>query len=104
RVIVQTMDPENPAVVYASTHDVDGFFEAESAWRVEHGYPPFGRMVRLLFQHTNATYAIEEASRMAGELRMLAVDRPDIEVTGPTPPQIARVRGRHRWSILVRGE
>lgn len=103
RVIVQTMDPENPAVLYAATHDVDGFFEAESGWRVEHGYPPFGRMVRLLFQHTNATYAIEEASRMAGELRTLAVDRPDIEVTGPTPPQVPRVRGRHRWSILVRG-
>ncbi len=104
RVIVQTLDPDNPAVEYASSHDVDGFFEAESAWRIEHGYPPFGRMVRLLFQHTNATYAIEEASRMAGELRSLAVDHPDIEVTGPTPPQVARVRGRHRWAILVRGE
>ncbi|MEX2032847.1 MAG: primosomal protein N', partial [Dehalococcoidia bacterium] len=104
RVIVQTLDPENPAVEYAATHDVDGFFERELEWRVEHSYPPFGRMVRLLFQHTNATYAVEEASRMAAELRTLAVDRPDIEVTGPTPPQVARVRGRHRWGILVRGE
>ncbi|MCK9485765.1 MAG: primosomal protein N' [Dehalococcoidia bacterium] len=104
RVVVQTMDPENPAVLYAASHDVDGFFEAESGWRYEHDYPPFSHMVRLLFQHTNATYAIEEASRMAGELRRLAVDRPGVEVTGPTPPQIARVRGRHRWSILVRGE
>jgi primosomal protein N' (replication factor Y) (superfamily II helicase) len=70
----------------------------------EHGYPPITRMVRLLFQHANPTYAIEEASRMASELRTLAVDAPGIEVTGPTPPQVARVRGRHRWSILLRGD
>ena len=49
---------------------------------------------------SNPTYAIEEASRMASELRMLAVDHPEIEITGPTPPQVARIRGRHRWAIL----
>src|SRR5690606_4778741 len=69
RVVVQTLDPDHPAVEFASTHDVDGFFERELAWRSEHGYPPLSRMVRLVFQHTNPTYAIEEASRMAQELR-----------------------------------
>ncbi len=103
RVIVQTLQPDHPAIEYAASHDVDGFFERELEWRGKHGYPPFTRMVRLLFQHTNPTYAIEEASRMASELRTLAADRPEIEVTGPTPPQVARVRGRHRWAILVRG-
>ena len=103
RVIVQTLQPDHPAVEYAANHDVDGFFEHELEWRGEHGYPPFTKMVRLLFQHTNPTYAIEEASRMASELRTLAVDHPEIEITGPTPPQVARIRGRHRWAILVRG-
>jgi primosomal protein N' (replication factor Y) len=104
RVVVQTLQPEDPAVEFAAAHNVDGFFEQEMPWRVEHGYPPFGRMVRLLFQHTNPIYAIEEASRMASELRTLAVDAPGVEVTGPTPPQVARVRGRHRWAILLRGD
>lgn len=103
RVVVQTLQPEHPAVEYAAGHDVDGFFEHELQWRGAHGYPPFTKMVRLLFQHANPTYAIEEASRMAQELRTLAVDAPGVEVTGPTPPQVARVRGRHRWAILVRG-
>ncbi|MDO9444305.1 MAG: primosomal protein N', partial [Dehalococcoidia bacterium] len=104
RVIVQTLRPEEDAIAFAAVHDVDGFFERELAWRSERGYPPFKRMVRLLFQHTNAAYAVEEARRMVTELRTLAVDRPGIEVTGPTPPQVARVRGRNRWSILVRGD
>ncbi|GMU40004.1 MAG: primosomal protein N' [Chloroflexota bacterium] len=104
RVIVQTLRPEEDAVAFAAAHDVDGFFERELAWRSERGYPPFKRMVRLLFQHTNEAYAAEEARRMALELRTLAVDRPGVEVTGPTPPQVARSRGRHRWSILVRGD
>ena len=103
RVVVQTLQPEHAAVEYAANHDVDGFFEHELEWRGEHGYPPFTKMVRLLFQHTNPTYAIEEASRMASELRTLALDMPEVEITGPTPPQAARVRGRHRWAILLRG-
>ncbi|MDA1239805.1 MAG: primosomal protein N', partial [Chloroflexi bacterium] len=104
RVIVQTLQPEEDAILYAAAHDVDGFFERELAWRSERGYPPFQRMVRLLFQHANEAYASEEARRMATELRTLAVDAPGVTVTGPTPPQVARVRGRYRWSILVRGD
>ena len=26
-----------------------------------------------------------------------------MEVLGPSRPQVARVRGRHRWSLLLRG-
>ncbi|MPZ98837.1 MAG: primosomal protein N' [Dehalococcoidia bacterium] len=104
RVLVQTLQPEAPAIIAAAAHDVDRFYEEELAWRADHGYPPFRNLVRLVFSHTNGAYAIEEASRMAEELRALAAGLPDIEVRGPTPPQVARVRGRHRWSILLRGD
>jgi primosomal protein N' (replication factor Y) len=104
RVIVQTMQPEDAAVVAAATHDVDAFYETELAWRADHGYPPFSRMVRLLFSHTNATFAVEEARRVADELRTRAVGLPSVTVDGPLPPQVARVRGRYRWAILLRGD
>ena len=104
RVVAQTLAPDDRAILAAAEHDVDGFFEGELPWRREHGYPPFTRLVRLLFQHAHNEYALEEAVRVQRELRRLAAGLPDVEVLGPTPPQIARVRGRYRWSLLVRGE
>ncbi|HKQ69353.1 MAG TPA: primosomal protein N', partial [Polyangiaceae bacterium] len=43
-VLVQTRDPEHPAIVFASRHDVPGFLERELADRSELGYPPFSRL------------------------------------------------------------
>ncbi len=104
RVIVQTLQPEEPAIEAAAAHDLDRFYETELSERAERGYPPFRRLVRLLFSHASATYAREEAQRMAEELRTHASGRPGLVISGPTPPQVSRVRGRHRWAILVRGD
>ncbi|HJM88884.1 MAG TPA: primosomal protein N' [Dehalococcoidia bacterium] len=103
RVVIQTMVPDDPAVQFAAAHDVAGFFEEELAWRALHSYPPFGRLVRLLFAHERAEYAKEEARRVHAELSTVAAGLPDVEVLGPSRPQVARVRGRHRWSLLIRG-
>ena len=102
RVIVQTLSPDDPAIEALERHDVDGFFEEELAWRAEYGYPPFQRLARLVFSHTRGDYAAEEARRMSAELERVAAGLPNIEVLGPAPPPLARVRGRHRWALLVR--
>ena len=104
RVLIQTLQPEEPAILAAAAGDVDRFFEDELARRAELGYPPFRRLVRLLFSHESRQYANDEALRLAGQLRTLAAGRPGLDVLGPTPPQVARLRGRHRWAIIVRGD
>jgi primosomal protein N' (replication factor Y) len=103
RVIIQTLAPDDPAIEFAAAHDVEGFYEQELSWRALHGYPPFGKLVRLLFAHERGGYAAEEATRVHKELSTIASGLPDVEVMGPSRPQIARVRGRHRWSLLLRG-
>jgi primosomal protein N' (replication factor Y) len=102
-VVIQTLVPEDPAIEFAAAHDVAGFYEQELPWRAAHGYPPFGRLVRLLFAHRQSDYAAEEARRVHGELERVASGLPDVEVLGPSRPQVARVRGMHRWALLVRG-
>ena len=102
-VVIQTLVPEDPAIEFAAAHDVAGFYEQELPWRAEHGYPPFGRLVRLLFAHRQSEYAAEEARRVHGELERIASGLPDVEVLGPSRPQVARLRGLHRWALLVRG-
>ena len=104
RVIVQTYTPEHYAIRAAAAHDYGAMFDAEMRVRREAGYPPFGRLARLLYGHTNAAYAEEEARRLAAELRDLRRRRglPGEEIIGPAPAFHARLRGRWRWQVLVR--
>jgi len=104
-VYFQTYEPEATPIVAAANHDYQSFFEDEIAHRRRAGYPPFTRLVRLVFRHQNREHGLQEASRVAGELRMRrdAAGRGEPDVLGPQPAYIARLRGEYRWQILLRG-
>lgn len=104
-VVIQTYEPEAPPIVAAAAHEYRGFYEQEIAHRRRAGYPPFSRLARLLYRHPNEAAGLEEATRVAAELRVLrdAAGRAEPEIFGPTRPFIRRVRGEHRWQILLRG-
>jgi primosomal protein N' (replication factor Y) len=70
------------------------------------GYPPFGRLARLIFAHTNESYADEQAAAMVRGLRGERDRRglPNLDVMGPGPAFVPRLRGRWRWQIVLRGQ
>jgi primosomal protein N' (replication factor Y) len=105
RVVIQTYTPQHYAIGAAAQHDYESFFAQEIELRRRLGYPPFSRLARLVYSHTNSAYAYQEAARL---VRVLCQERdarglPDLEVMGPSPAYIARLRGRYRWQVLVRG-
>ncbi|GIW13118.1 MAG: primosomal protein N' [Tepidiforma sp.] len=102
---IQTYEPEAPSIVAAAAHDYRDFYKQEIAHRRRAGYPPFSRLVRLVYRHPNLEAGLEEAGRVANELRVLrdAEGRAEPDILGPTRPFIPRVRGEHRWQILLRG-
>ncbi len=106
RVIVQTYSPEHYCVQAASRHDYSGFYRQEIEFRREQGYPPFGRLVKLVHSYSNDDRAEREADRFAQVLRQ-RIDRlglPGIDVIGPAPSYVRRLRGRFRWQLLIRGD
>jgi primosomal protein N' (replication factor Y) len=104
-VFIQTYEPEAEPIVAAAEHDYRGFYEHEIVHRRRAGYPPFTRLVRLIYRHRNEAAGLEEASRVASELRVLrdAAGRAEPDILGPTRPFIPRIRGELRWQILLRG-
>jgi len=104
RVIIQTYTPDHYAIDAASRYDFDGFVTAELESRRAAGYPPFGRLVRLMLTHPNPRFAREDAMRLQ---RVLAHRRAelgsDTSIIGPSPAYVPRVRGRWRWQLLLRG-
>lgn len=104
-VIIQTYEPEAAPIQCAAAHDYRSFYEHEIAHRRRAGYPPFTRLVRLLYQHRNNQHGLEEATRVATELRTRrdAAGRAEPDILGPSLAFIPRIRGRSRWQILLRG-
>ncbi len=104
-VVIQTFRPDNYAIRAAAAQDYPGYYEQEIVHRGEQGNPPFSRLVRLEYSHTNQASCEREALRLAEGLRRGrdAWGHSDIEVLGPVPGYPARVRGHYRWRLHLRG-
>jgi primosomal protein N' (replication factor Y) len=105
KVIVQTYAPQHHCIQAASRHDYEGFYRRELEFRREQGYPPFNRLVRLLFMNTDARKCQEETERVWRLLddRIARLGVPEVDMIGPAPCFIGRLRGRYRWQIVLRG-
>ena len=105
RVIIQTYTPDHPSIGAASRHDYDAMYRREIDFRRRLGYPPFGRLALLTFAHTGSEYARGQAAAM---VRRLIQKRDqegiaNLDVLGPAPAFVPRVRGRWRWHVVLRG-
>jgi primosomal protein N' (replication factor Y) len=69
RVLVQTFSPDHPAIAAASHHDFLHFAGQELAQRRRYGYPPYGRMARVIVRSTDEARAAAFAEELAAQLR-----------------------------------
>ena len=106
RAIVQTYVPEHYAIQAAAAHDYAAFYAREIEFRRAHGYPPLGRLVRLLYSSTRELKCMQETRRVRTmldqELARQGID--DIQLIGPAPCFAERARGKFRWAVLLRGD
>jgi primosomal protein N' (replication factor Y) len=97
RVLIQAWEPGSRVVELAARHAVAEFLEGELERRRELGYPPFGRIVRLLVTASEAKTAMEVSEVLADAARPALGD--DV-VLGPAP--LHRLRDRARSHLLVK--
>jgi primosomal protein N' (replication factor Y) (superfamily II helicase) len=104
RVIIQTYAPEHYAIQAAGRHDYAVFYCQEMAFRRRQGYPPFKRLVRLVFSAADEAQCRRQAERLHQDLkgRIERLGLPGIELIGPAPCFMSRINGRYRWHLLVR--
>ncbi len=102
--IIQTYQPDHPAIVAAATADRTAFYDAELAIRERFGSPPFGRLVKLTVGSPDRAEAEREAQAMATRLRERAVESGlVVAVVGPAPAYVAKRADRWRWNVILRG-
>ncbi len=100
RVIVQTYNPEQPAITFAARHDVRGFARHELAGGAIYGLPPFTRLVKFETLDVSQDEARLRCEAVARELRLRVPSEGD--VIGPAACYFARRDRKFRWQVLVR--
>jgi len=100
-IVVQTRTPDHPAIRRAAEHDYEGFAAAELRLRQELGYPPFGRLIRTVLEDDDEQRCVAAARACADRLRS-EIDPAELQVLGPAPAPIARLRGRHRHHLMLK--
>ena len=104
RVLVQTFNPEHPAIQAAVRHDYAAFASTELPIRRMLRYPPFASMIRLVIRGPLEETTREFAGHVAGQLEAaLKEEQTEARVLGPAPAPFARLRGKYRFQIQLQG-
>ncbi len=104
RVLVQTRMPRNPALEAAARHDFEGFAAHELALRESPPYPPHVGLVNVTISGLRNTDASQAALDVSDWLRGLVHSRARdaVDVIGPAPAPLARIKRRWRWHVFYR--
>jgi primosomal protein N' (replication factor Y) len=102
--VIQTYQPDHPAIVAVRDGDPGPFVEAELERRRRYGSPPYGRIVKLTVGLEDRDAALAEAELMLARLRERATAMAaGVTVLGPVPAYIPRRAGRWRFHVVLRG-
>lgn len=103
-VIVQAYNTESPAVVFGCRQDYKSFCEYELAEREKYFYPPYSRLIKLIFMSQNEDYAQERAEFFVKEFKAEFDSAARTEIEGPIPAMIAKLRDVFRFAVLIKTE
>jgi primosomal protein N' (replication factor Y) len=102
KVVVQTLHPDHYAIRAALANDDATFVAEEMRFRRIYHYPPFTRMVQLLWSDRNRARG-ESAMRELGErLERAGRGAEGLRISGPAPAPLERLRGEWRFQLLLR--
>ncbi|MFO7576748.1 MAG: primosomal protein N', partial [Pelovirga sp.] len=99
KVFIQSYHPEHFALTCAAAQDYADFYRQELPFRAELNYPPCGHLVNLVFSG-NTLDQVRAAATAFGQ-RLVALAGA-VEVLGPSPCPLTRLRGKFRYQILLK--
>lgn len=104
KVIIQTYTPEHYSLKYAVEYDYEGFYNKEFTLRGLMKYPPFGKILLINGTSKNETLLKDFMSDIANKLNDIVKLEYDLELLGPIPCIISKIRENYRWQIIIKGD
>ncbi len=121
KVLVQTYSPEREPILFSVNNRIEDFYEMELNTRKQLNFPPFCRLIRLVFRAPTAKQASESAEGacqiLKNELLRLYNQKPSAqftqtvkeqigstEILGPAECPLSKISGSYRWQIILKGQ
>ncbi|MDD9798369.1 MAG: primosomal protein N' [Alphaproteobacteria bacterium] len=98
--MLQTYMPEHPVMQALADGAREAFIEREKEMRQTAGMPPFGRLAGIILSGPD----LPPLNKFAQQLAAAVPPHNDIDVFGPAPAPIARLRANYRVRFLVKGK
>lgn len=102
KVFVQTYSPGREPVMFACQNAVEAFYNYELSQRSMMEFPPFSRLLRIVFRSFNKEFAYKsayEASKILFNMKVKGA-----EIIGPAECPIERINSNWRYQILLKGK
>ena len=104
KVIIQTLNENNPIYDYLKKQDYTGFYRSELDIRRMLDYPPFSRLARIVFRGRNEEEVSKTADRVGEEIeRLLFSEKPEVMKLGPAQAPFVKIGGNYRYHIILKG-
>jgi len=97
RVLMQTYDPEQPVIAALAAGDREAFIAEEQTARRVLGMPPFGRLAAIII----ASQSEDQVAKIAADLGRSFIAPDGVQIYGPAPAVLTRLRGWVRYRLLI---
>jgi primosomal protein N' (replication factor Y) (superfamily II helicase) len=98
QIFIQTYNPEHPLILALSSYNRQKFIEEEMNTRKAMHMPPFGRLAAVIISSTQEKKLID----FSKELVRVAPITKEIQILGPAPALIYKIRGKFRYRVLIK--
>ena len=106
KVLVQTYNPSREPVALACAGNTEKFYAYELGERKLLGFPPFSRLIRLVFRSADKNAAEETAAAgaklLSEEVKKMRFESA-VEILGPAECPILKISQNYRYQLLLRG-
>ena len=125
-VILQSFNPDHPSILFAQKHDYKSFFYERMKSRQRLFYPPFSRLCLLRmdsFKEVAGRLFAQDIFQKAKKLADQQMDKillqesenstqglsskkdlREIQILGPSPAPLMKIKNRYRFQILIKGK
>lgn len=98
QVMIQVSNTQHPVLQFVKEHNYYELFQFEIANRQQFFYPPFSRIIQIIFKHKEHVIAEEAAHHMVNGLKKDFGNY----INGPADPVVNRIRNQYLSEILLK--
>ena len=97
-VLIQVSNTQHPVLHFVQQHNYKNLYDYEIQNRRQFFYPPFSRIIQIIFRHKESHIAEEAANIMVQGLKVSYANN----ITGPAEPIVNRIRNQYLWELLIK--